>query len=444
MEFRGLVQADKVYSVSEITEMVKSALEVAFPLVWVEGEISNYKKHTSGHVYFTLKDERSALKAVLFKSDARRVPFELTDGQKVVCRGRISVYEARGDYQLYVDLIEPKGKGSLQLAFEQLKQKLQAEGLFDPARKRKLPLRPKKIGLVTSPTGAAIRDILTILKRRYARLHILIYPAKVQGEGAAQEIASGLDYLSERPDIDVIIVSRGGGSIEDLWAFNEETVARAIHRSVKPVISAVGHEVDFTIADFVADVRAPTPSAAAEMVVEKEESFVERIEVLERRLAELLRYNLQEKRATVMELAGHRIFYNFKIKLMNLIQKIDELENRARSKIDSDRRRFIQVKAAVELCAEKLFNLISREISEKIARYENLYTALNSLSPLSIMKKGYAVCWKNGGLKLVSGAGEIFDGDSVIVSFYRGEFEARVTSVDRGKKVESRFLKEPR
>ena len=254
-----------------MTELVKLALETAVPAIWVEGEISNFHRHTSGHLYFTLKDARSQLRAVMFRFEARKIAFDLKDGLKVVCRGRLNVYEPRGEYQIVVEVVEPKGKGALQLAFEQLKEKLRAEGLFDRGRKKTLPLRPRTIGIVTSPRGAAIADILRILERRYARLHIVIYPAKVQGEGAAEEIVEGIDHLGRSlGGIDVIIVGRGGGSIEDLWAFNEEKVARAIDRSPVPVISAVGHEVDFTIADFVADIRASTPSAAAEMVIEKE------------------------------------------------------------------------------------------------------------------------------------------------------------------------------
>jgi exodeoxyribonuclease VII large subunit len=252
----GLVVKDHVYTVTQVTEIVKAALETAFPQVWIEGEVSGYKKAASGHVFFSLKDDRSVIKAVMWQSTARKIAFDLKDGLKVVCRGKISVYEPRGDYQLYVDLVEPKGKGALQLAFEQLKEKLRAEGLFEEKRKRKLPLRPKTIGVVTSPTGAAIRDILRVLERRYAKLHVVIYPARVQGEGAAAEIVEGIDALGAWPGLDVLIVGRGGGSIEDLWAFNEEPVARAIARSPVPVISAVGHEVDFTIADFVASANA--------------------------------------------------------------------------------------------------------------------------------------------------------------------------------------------
>lgn len=442
----GLVKRDLVYTVSQVTELIKAALEVAFPQVWVEGEVSGYKKAASGHVFFTLKDERAVLnavlKAVMWQSNARKVAFEMKDGLKVICRGKISVYEPRGDYQLYVDLVEPKGKGALQLAFEQLKEKLKAEGLFDSGRKKKLPLRPKTIGIVTSPTGAALHDVLRILERRYARLRILIYPVKVQGEGAAQEIAEGLDYLGALPAIDVIIVGRGGGSIEDLWAFNEEAVARAIFRSPKPVISAVGHEIDFTIADFVADVRASTPSAAAEMVIETEAAFDERIEVMTRRLGELVKYSLQERKSDVAELARHRIFQNFRIRLLNLGQRVDDLEARAGNVLRGERQGLAEKKGAILLFSERLANLFGQKLRDHRAAWERLSTNLHTLSPLNVLKKGYTLCWKDGGLRLVRKVDEIAEEDTVIVSFYKGEFEARVQSVDRKKLLESRFLKE--
>lgn len=243
MEINSLVKPDKIYTVSEVTRMIKLELESAFPLLWVEGEVSNFHRHQSGHLYFTLKDERSQLRAVMFRSEAQQVLFELEDGLQIISRGRINVYEPRGDYQLLVEVVEPKGKGALQLAFEQLREKLKKEGLFDPKFKKKLPLLPKKVGIVTSPRGAAIVDILRTIERRFARLHILIYPVRVQGEGAADEIVEGIDYLGRLPDIDAIIVGRGGGSIEDLWAFNEEKVARSIFSCSVPVISAVGKSV---------------------------------------------------------------------------------------------------------------------------------------------------------------------------------------------------------
>jgi exodeoxyribonuclease VII large subunit len=438
----GLVKRDLIYSVSQITELIKAALEVAFPQVWVEGEISNYTKAASGHVYFSLKDENVVLKAVLWKSEAQKVPFEMKTGLKVVCRGRITVYAARGDYQLSVDLVEPKGKGALQLAFEQLKEKLKAEGLFEPGRKKKLPLRPKTIGIVTSRTGAAIRDILRILERRYAKLHILIYPVKVQGEGAAQEIATGLDYLGTLSDVDVIIVGRGGGSIEDLWAFNEEAVARAIFRSPKPVVSAVGHEIDFTIADFVADVRAPTPSAAAEIVIEKEEAFEERIRTMSQRLGELVKYSVQERKSDVAELAQRRIFQNFRLGLKEFIQRVDDLDARARNVIRVERQGLAEMRGAALLFSEKLSHLFGQKLRDHRASWERLSTNLHSLSPLNVLKKGYALCWTDGGLRLVRKIEEITEQDTVIVSFAKGEFQARVQSVDKKKLLESRFLKE--
>jgi exodeoxyribonuclease VII large subunit len=436
------VTRDQVYTVSQVTELVKTALEVAFPQVWVEGEVSGHKRAASGHVFFSLKDEKSVIKAVMWQSTARKVAFDLKDGLKVVCRGKVSVYEPRGDYQLYVELVEPKGKGALQLAFEQLKEKLRAEGLFDEKRKRKLPLRPRTIGVVTSPTGAAIRDILRVLERRYARLRILIYPARVQGEGAAGEIVEGIDALGAWPGIDVLIVGRGGGSIEDLWAFNEEPVARAIARSPVPVISAVGHEVDVTIADFVADVRASTPSAAAEMVIATEEQFVEKIAQHSHRLGELMRYGIQDRRSEVSDLAQHRIFQNFRIKIVNLGQRVEDLETRGRNVLRAERQAIAEHKGAALLAAERLANVLRRTVGEHRAAWERLSAALHALSPLDVLKKGYTLVWKDGGLRLARRVEDIVEDETVQVSFFRGEFSARVQSVDRKKLLESRFLKE--
>jgi exodeoxyribonuclease VII large subunit len=438
----GLVIKDRVYTVAEVTEIVKTALEVALPQVWVEGEVSGHKRAASGHVFFSLKDEKAVLKAVMWQSTARKVAFDLKDGLQVVCRGKVSVYEPRGDYQLYVDLVEPKGKGALQLRFEQLKEKLRAEGLFDEGRKRKLPLRPRTIGVVTSPTGAALRDILRVLERRYAKLRIVICPARVQGEGAAAEIVEGIDALSAWPGIDVLIVGRGGGSIEDLWAFNEEPVARAIARSKVPVISAVGHEVDFTIADFVADVRASTPSAAAEMVIEKEEAFAERIDLLRRRVAELVRYGLQDRRAEVLDLAQNRIFQNFQVRLANLGRRIDELETRGRNVVRAERQRIAENAGAARLASERLKNAARRTVAEGRAAWERLGAALDALSPLAPLKKGYAVVWKEGGLRAATRIEDVAPGETVAVAFLKGEFGARVGSVDRKKLIGSRFLKE--
>lgn len=438
---QSLVKSDKIYTVSEITRLVKLELETAFPLVWVEGEVSNFHRHSSGHLYFTLKDELSQLRTVMFRSEARRVVFELKDGLNVVCRGRLNVYEPRGEYQLIAELVEPKGKGALQLAFEQLKEKLRTEGLFDPRHKKKLPLFPKKIGIVTSPRGAAIVDILRTLERRFARLHILIYPVKVQGEGAASEIVEGIDHLGGQRDIDVIIVGRGGGSIEDLWAFNEEKVARAIFRCPIPVISAVGHEVDFTIADFVADIRASTPSVAAEIVIEKEQALVDRIEHLEKSLLERTLYFIQEKKHLVLDLSRHRIFQNFRIKLLNLEQRVDELEQRAREILRRKKTMLAESRSSAALLEEKMANRVKRLLRDLLSKWEKLSVELHSLSPLDILKKGYTLCWKDD-LQLIRRVEEVDRNKDITVSFYKGEFTCRVKSLDRDILLESRLTKE--
>jgi len=436
-----LVTPDKIYTVSEITRLVKLEIENAFPSLWVEGEISNFHRHTSGHLYFTLKDEQSQLRAVMFRSEARQISFELKDGLKVICRGRLNVYEPRGEYQLIAERVEPKGKGALQLAFEQLKEKLRAEGLFDPKHKKKLPLLPKKVGIVTSPRGAAIVDILRTLERRFARLHILIYPAKVQGEGAADEIVEGIDYLGSQPDVDVMIVGRGGGSIEDLWAFNEEKVARAIFRCPIPVISAVGHEVDFTIADFVADVRASTPSVAAEIVIEKEQALADHIEHLEKGLVQTSLYFLQGLKQQVFNLSHHRIFQNFRIKLLNLEQRVDELEERARDILRRKKMLLAENKASVLLFEEKMANSIRSLVQDLLAKWEKFSLELHSLSPLNILKKGYTLCWKDD-LQLIRRIEDVEKDKDITVSFFKGEFTCRAKNIDRKILLEERLIKE--
>lgn len=437
-----LIKPDTIYTVSQITQLIKLELESAFPLLWVEGEISNFHRHHSGHLYFTLKDEMSHLRAVMFRSEAIEVPFELKDGLQVICRGRINVYEPRGEYQLLTEVIEPKGKGALQLAFEQLKERLQKEGLFDIQFKKKLPLLPKKVGVVTSPRGAAIVDILRTLERRFARLHILIYPVRVQGEGAADEIVVGIDYLGSLPDVDVIIVGRGGGSIEDLWAFNEEKVARAIWRCPVPIISAVGHEIDFTISDFVADIRASTPSVAAEMVIEKEQSLVERIENLEKRMIHYQKYFLQGETHRVFSLIHHRAFQNFRLKLLNLQQKVDGLEMSAWNAIKTKQQMIVEAKSRVVLFEEKMIGALRGRLQNFLSTWERLAAQLHNLSPLNILKKGYALCWKDGGRRLIRRIEDIEKEEAVTVSFYRGEFISVVKDVDEARLIESRLTKE--
>jgi len=434
------MKPDRVYTVSEITQLIKYELESNFALVWIEGEISDFRRAHSGHVYMKLKDDKSQLSAVIWRSSARRIPFEMENGLLVVCKGRISVYEARGEYQIIVDVIEPKGKGALQLAFEQLKERLNKEGLFDPRIKKKLPLLPKKVGVVTSPRGAAIVDIIRTLERRFAKLHVVIYPAKVQGEGATAEIEEGIDYLSHYPGIDVIIVGRGGGSMEDLWAFNEERVARAIFRCPIPVISAVGHEIDFTISDFVADYRASTPSVAAEMVIEKEQSFQEWISNFEDRIRHHLSYHLQEQKNRVLDLVHHRVFQNFKLQLFGLAQRVDELEALSVDAIKNLRHRLRESQSRGVLLEEKITSLTRGMIQGWKALWERLSVELDSLSPLNVLQKGYTLCWKNGGQVLVRTIDDVEDNQEICVTFSRGEFSCLVQGVDREKPIESRFV----
>jgi len=433
---------EKIYTVSEITRLIKYTLEREFPIVWVEGEIADFKKAHSGHLYFTLKDPKSALNCVMWRSSAARVPFDLESGLQVICKGQVSVYEQRGHYQLYVEGVEPKGRGALQLAFEQLKEKLKSEGLFDPDIKKKIPLLPKKVGVVTSPRGAAIIDIIKTLERRFAHLHIVIYPAKVQGEGAGDEIVEGIEYLGSLDDIDVIIIGRGGGSLEDLWAFNEEKVARAIYRCPVPIISAVGHEIDFTIADFVADIRASTPSAAAEMVIEKEQSFLERIENLEKRIFHHVRFSIQEKKHEVGNLLHHQAFQNFKVRLFNLVQQLDEFETRAKNVIQALVQRIVLSRSKVEISEEKMSSAVRRLLQNFHGTWERLSAELDNLSPLNILKKGYTVCWKDSGSTLVKGIGDVDEGEEVTVSFFKGEFAAQVQKIDKDRLIGSRLQKE--
>jgi len=433
---------EKVYSVREITRLIKLQLENLFPYLCVEGEISDFKRAHSGHIYFTLKDETSQLHAVMWRATAQQVAFELENGLQVICRGALKVYEVRGQYQLMVEAVEPKGKGSLQLAFEQLKEKLRKEGLFDPEIKKKLPLLPKKIGIVTSSKGAAIIDIIRTLERRFAKLNILIFPVKVQGEGAAEEIVEGIDYLSRLTDIDVIIIGRGGGSIEDLWAFNEEKVARAIFRSPIPIISAVGHEIDFTIADFVADIRASTPSGAAEIVIDKKDSFIARIESLEDKMSHYLRYSVQDQKQTVMNLIHNHVFQNFKLRVLNLSQSVDDLETRVKDSIKNMQQQMSEVKSNAFLLEEKAANIMRCMLQNFMAKWEKLSMELHNLSPLNILKKGYTLCWKNGRKHLIRRIEEITKQEKVTVSFYRGEFTCLVEGIDKDKFIESRIKKQ--
>jgi len=412
-----------VLTVSELTRRLQEVLEDRFPAVWVEGEISNFRLYGSGHAYFTLKDADAQVRAVLFRNRGRRIKFEPADGLHVMAFGSIEVYPQRGEYQMVIELLEPKGLGALQLAFEQLKTRLQAEGLFEQARKRELPRFPRKIGIVTSPSGAAIRDMLRVIGRRFGELHIVIAPCRVQGEGAAEEIAQGLRDLNALGGVDVIIVGRGGGSLEDLWAFNEEIVARAIAGSKVPVVSAVGHEVDFTIADFVADLRAPTPSAAAELVVREKQAVVDSLGQLRARLERFAARPLRDLERRVDELTA-RLRREIRGELGRANHRV-ALATRALRASDPV--------ARVANDRHRLENLQSRLITSLTRRCDHarygLRTAvgrLDSLSPLAVLGRGYSLTRTPTG-EVVRSPAQVQVGDAIRVLLHRGSLDARVT-----------------
>lgn len=385
----------KIWKVSELTSRIAGLLEREFPDVWIEGEVSNYRPAQSGHLYFTLKDASAQIRCVCFRDQARSLKFRPEDGLQVILRGAIGVYEPRGEYQVYVSYIEPAGLGALQLAFEQLKKKLAAEGLFDDARKKPLPVLPRRIGVVSSPTGAAIRDIVRVLKRRFPNVHLLLYPVKVQGEGAAAEIVEGVRYFNRAKAADVLILARGGGSLEDLWAFNEEIVARAIFDSEIPVITGVGHETDFTIADFVADLRAPTPSAAAEIVVRSRQEFERHLTESERRLVDRMRYRILHARQQVQQLAAHRGFRQLELLVRRRRQQLDEMSTSLgiglRLRLATIRQRVTRADAALggfdlRRRAEVIRRRIAQQQGALLAALERILTRKRRLQNLAQLR----------------------------------------------------------
>ena len=366
-----------IYTVSQLTSSIKIVLEDSFRNIWIEGEISNFKA-AAGHFYFTLKDDKSELKCVFFKSSNEKIKFEIKNGMQVLCCGKISIYEQRGVYQLYVARMEPKGAGELQLAFEQLKEKLFKEGLFDEAHKKPIPLLPERIGIVTSITGAAIRDILHVLNKRFSNVEVIINPVKVQGDGAKEEIASAIEEFNRLDNVDVMIVGRGGGSLEDLWVFNEEIVARAIYNSKIPVISAVGHEIDWTISDFAADMRAPTPSVAAEIVIAKKSELADRLDEIEKKIT------------------------GFPIGIVKEYeQRLDEIEVGVALRF----RHYIELK-------EENFKLLSEK--------------LGILSPIGILDRGYSISFKLPDRKIIKNSRDIKDGDLIETRVSKGSFISKV------------------
>jgi exodeoxyribonuclease VII large subunit len=418
----------KIYSVSQLSIEIRDLLERRFIDVWVEGEISNFKTSTAGHLYFTLKDDRAQLPAVCFRNSARLLRFRPENGKLFRARGRVSTYEGRGEYQLIVEVLEPAGLGALQLAFEQLKEKLEKEGLFRPDRKRQIPAFPRKIGIVTSPKSAALRDILTVLKRRHDAIHVLIFPAEVQGEGASLQIMEGIDYLSRSTDVDVIVITRGGGSMEDLWPFNEERIARAIVRAQKPVISAVGHEVDFTICDFVADLRAPTPSAAAEIVIRSKEEISQRVKQLEGRLEGVIRSRIGERRHFLASKVGSRGFVVAETRIRRMAQRVDDLTFRLEQIGRTGA--FIRSRAhRVEICEQRLSNAVHQRLKKWQQAFAGIAHTLEALSPLSVLERGYAICLTPEGHVIRSAAG-VNPGSTVEVKLREGKLTTTVISKD--------------
>ncbi len=401
----NLTEQIKIYTVSEINREIKTLLELNLPPIWIEGEISNFIHHSSGHRYFTLKDEGAQIRSVLWRDIGDFLQFDIQNGMKVVIYGNISVYEKQGQYQLYVEDIVPAGLGKLELAFRQLKEKLFKEGLFDEAHKKPLPEFPQVIGLVTSPSGAAIQDMINIIHRRMPAIEIILNPVKVQGDGAGWEIAQAIGDFNQFKNVDVIIVGRGGGSLEDLWAFNEEIVARAIYASEIPIISAVGHEIDFTIADLVADLRAPTPSAAAELVVKDRREVLSQIRNLRQSLIDkqqslVADYRIRVK--TALESYGMKKPWD---NLAQMTQRIDELSKNMGWWVNN----------SVKISQKNLANLMGR---------------LNALSPLSILKRGYGVCYKLPKFNLIKDASKLELKDEVEVRLHKGKFQSKVEKIE--------------
>lgn len=440
----------RIWTVRDLVATVRTALEREYTDVWVEGEISNFRPSESGHLYFTLKDGDSQLRVVIFRMQARLLRFRPDNGLAVIARGRITIYEGRGELQLVGEYLEPKGAGALQIAFEQLKQKLATEGLFDASRKQPIPILPRCIGIVTSPRGAAIQDMLNILRRRHSDAQVLIYPAQVQGETAASEVSAGIRFFNRKRNVDVVVIARGGGSLEDLASFNDEGLARVIAASELPVISAVGHETDFTIADFVADLRAPTPSAAAELVIAARQHLEEQLRALQRRLEHGIRYGLSLHRRRWHELGGDRGFSRILDTIHRRQQRVDDLSYRLtaaqRRLLDRERRR-VDI-AAARVRHHDLRRLLAgmrRERDTRVSQLgaamrnslllrrghlEQLTARLQTLSPLAILERGYALVFDAHGT-LIKSPDQAPAGTNINARLAHGRIEATVTSAKK-------------
>jgi exodeoxyribonuclease VII large subunit len=438
-----------IYTVSKLTQEIKYLLEERYDIVWISGEISNIRIPSSGHAYFTLKDDKAQISAVMFKGQLRQVKFDLEDGVTIVAMGRISVYEPRGNYQIILEYVEPKGIGALQIAFEQLKRKLADEGLFDDLHKKPLPFLPRKIAVITSVTGAVLQDILKIIRRRFINIAIDIYPVHVQGEPAADEIVNALNLVNKQNDTDVAILARGGGSMEDLAAFNTEIVARAIFLSVIPVVSAVGHETDFTIADFVADLRAPTPSAAAELVVPVKEELVRKCRDLRERCRRSVVARIgQQRRET--ERLKQRLVHPQK-RIQELQQRLDDLHQRLMRNMTRHYQWRIQrymdtikllfklnpkyyisiCEAKLDILNYKLSQLIGKNVEKHRMKLENCRSSLEALSPLAVLKRGYSITRALPRGNVVSAVDDVELEQPLEVIIHKGILDVKVTGKKR-------------
>jgi exodeoxyribonuclease VII large subunit len=464
-EFSAEAPSRRIYGVRELVSTVRTHLEKGFPDVWVEGEVSNYRPAESGHLYLTLKDGESQLRVVMFRAQARLLRFRPQNGMQVIARGRITMYESRGEMQLLAEYMEPMGAGALQVAFEQLKAKLAAEGLFAQERKKPLPSLPRRVGVVTSPRGAVIQDILNVLRRRHHSLNVLIYPAQVQGESAVSEVCAGLRFFNEQigeqidgqtsPSafaVDVIIVARGGGSVEDLAAFNDERLARAVAASRIPVISAVGHETDFTICDFVADLRAPTPSAAAEIVIRSKQELQEAVSALRARLGRAMQYKLLYERQRVSSLEKNRVFSRMEDAIARRQQRVDDLRFRLESLTraqmsEASRRLELGVSRLRQRDLRQQLKMRERELFARMealsaatwrflmrhrSRLEQASGKLATLSPVAILERGYSLIFDAQGT-LVTNASQLSMGDAIRARLASGEMDARVEALRETK-----------
>lgn len=444
----GTTPTQCIFTVSEITAVIRTTLEMTYPEVLIEGEISNARVWKTGHLYFTLKDQGAQLNAVMFRSSLRSLRFKPENGQQVMARGRLSVYEPKGEYQIVCEHLEPQGLGTLQLAFQQVKERLEQEGLFHPSRKRPLPALPRKIGVVTSLDGAAIRDILNVLSRRQPNVHVVVSSTRVQGKGAAKEIVTGLEKLTRIPGVDVVIIARGGGSIEDLWAFNEESVARAIGATSIPIVSGIGHETDFTIADFVVDLRAPTPSAAAELVAARKDELIARTQRAKDHLRNAAAGNIQQRRSALHVIESRPGLAGWPTRVAGYGRNIADLTHRLNSATQSRiglslreihvlrlrlealslDRQLSRIRAKSVRLDTRLTNgasTIHANLSERVRTAAN---RLQTLSPLAVLSRGYAVCWTENRSAIIREATAVKPGDSVTVTLHQGEIDCEVRS----------------